>query len=133
MQEQNDEYNKFSVSDQRKVTQPNFNESVKSKRINRASSKKAGDSKSSVSRSKSVQRERGNSKKKYSTILIETDGLSSYQISQIDKVSKILNNERLYRSPERKTSKITAHANSKSAKKRGTSAKKKAKKETDAT
>ena len=78
-----------------------------------------------------MQRERGHSKKKYSTILIETDGLSSYQISQIDKVSKILNNERLYRSPERRTSKVNTHANSKSNKKRGTSAKKKTKKEAD--
>lgn len=74
----------------------------------------------SAKKNRSVGRTLGGPRK-YHTIMIEADGLSTQQISQLDKVSRILNNDRLYKSPRKSPNCKSPH----SGKKRSASARKK--------
>jgi len=116
-QQQIEEYNKFSG---KKVNNPADSgvQVITLKAVKASASKTRGGESSakkkrSVSRSKDATQRLG---KKFQTVLIETDGLSSQQISQIDRVTRILNNERGCKSP--------AGRNQRSSKKREASAKK---------
>ena len=117
-QQQIEEYNKFSG---KKVNNPNDSgvQVITLKGVKASASKTRG-AESSAKKKRSVSRSKDGSQKlgkKFQTILIETDGLSTQQISQIDRVTRILNNERGCKSPATK--------NQRSSKKREASAKKK--------
>jgi hypothetical protein len=50
--------------------------------------------------------------KKYATILIETDGLSSKQLSQIERITKIIGGKKKARSPSMRKKNINYNNNS---------------------
>ena len=92
-----DEYNKFSNKQEKKPGgREDDNLMINGKRNMSAKRRK--------SHSKSPKLNVATKNRKYQTIMIEADGLSNNQIRQIDRVSRILNNEKLGKSPGRRRS-----------------------------
>lgn len=117
-QQQIEEYNKFSTQNCRKAAFPGEPQvQIIAIKGSKANNIRVGNL--SAKKSRSVGRALGGTRK-FHTIMIEADGLSSQQISQLDKVSRILNNDRHYRSPRKSPNRRSVL----SAKKRSASAKK---------